>query len=81
MSKKPKKKPTPLEFDIAHAIPLPEAAALADVTDTWMRKLVDKGTVLGVRIGKNYLVDRRSASAYTRSPHLGRPRKDQSDDR
>ena len=74
MSKKPKAKPAPA-FDLAHAIPLVEAAALADVTDTWMRRLVEAGTVIGTRIGKHYLVDRRSAAAYTRNPNRGRPRK------
>jgi hypothetical protein len=73
MSKKTRKSAP--AFDLENAIPLPEAAKLADVTEVWMRKLVAQGTVRGLKIGKNYLVDRRSAAAYTRTPGMGRPRK------
>lgn len=70
MAKKPKK---PV-MDLAKAISLPEAAKLADVTEFWMRKLVQTGKVLGVKIGRNYLVDRDSAKAFDRHPSAGRPR-------
>ena len=61
-------------MDLANAISLPEAAKLADVTEFWMRKLVQTGKVLGVKIGRNYLVDRDSAKAFDRHPSAGRPR-------
>ncbi len=61
-------------MDLANAVSLPEAAKLADVTDFWMRQLVQSGRVLGVKIGRNYLVDRDSAKAFDRHPSAGRPR-------
>jgi hypothetical protein len=75
--KKKKKKATALKtmrVGIDNAIPLPEAAALADVTDTWMRRLVTQGVVVGLKIGRSYIVDRESALAYKRTPNMGRPR-------
>jgi hypothetical protein len=62
-------KPTPTDW-----IPLPEAADLADVTDRWMRTLVKNGRVLGLQVGRNYIVSRASAAAYVRSETEGRPR-------
>jgi len=73
MAKK-QKQPKPPVMDLANAISLPEAAKLADVTEFWMRKLVQTGKVLGVKIGRNYLVDRDSAKAFDRHPSAGRPR-------
>lgn len=61
-------------MDLANAISLPEAAKLADVTEFWMRNLVQSGKVLGIKIGRNYLVDRDSAKAFDRHPSAGRPR-------
>jgi hypothetical protein len=55
-------------------IPLPEAALLADVTDRWMRSLVQGGRVVGLKVGRNYIVSRASAAAYVRSETEGRPR-------
>jgi hypothetical protein len=55
-------------------IPLPEAARLADVTDRWMRTLVQNGRVVGLQVGRNYIVSRASAAAYVRSETEGRPR-------
>lgn len=55
-------------------VSLPEAARLADVTERWMRQLVADGKVIGVRVGRNYLVLRESAAKFTRSPDEGRPR-------
>jgi excisionase family DNA binding protein len=55
-------------------MPLPEAAELAGVTEQWMRRLVNSGRVRGVRIGRNYLVDRSAAAEFERHPYLGRPR-------
>jgi hypothetical protein len=73
MSKKTKKAKVPV-MDLANAVSLPEAAKLADVTEFWMRKLVQSGKVLGVKIGRNYLVDAGSAKAFDRHPSAGRPR-------
>lgn len=73
MAKKTKKQPVPV-MDLANAVSLPEAAQLANVTDFWMRQLVQSGKVLGVKIGRNYLVDRDSAKAFDRHPSAGRPR-------
>jgi hypothetical protein len=53
---------------------LPEAALLADVTDRWMRSLVKGGRVVGLKVGRNYIVSRASAAAYVRSETEGRPR-------
>lgn len=55
-------------------VSLPEAAKLADVTERWMRQLVADGKVIGVRVGRNYLVLRESAEKFKRTPTEGRPR-------
>jgi hypothetical protein len=55
-------------------ITLPAAARLADVTERWMRSLVQAGRVVGVKVGRNYIVSRASAAAYVRSETEGRPR-------
>lgn len=55
-------------------ISLPEAAALANVTDRWMRTLVEEGKVIGKKVGRNYIVSRKSAAAFVRSETEGRPR-------
>jgi hypothetical protein len=56
-------------------ISLPAAAQLADVSDKWMRCLVEKGRVKGRKVGRNYVVSRASAAAYVRTENQGRPRK------
>lgn len=55
-------------------IPLPEAARLADVSERWMRSLVDAGKVVGMKVGRNYIVSRKSAASFVRSEAEGRPR-------
>jgi hypothetical protein len=62
------------DFSLDNAIPLPEAAALADVSDRWMRHLVQTGLVPGRRIGRNWLVDGVAAAQFKRHPSMGRPR-------
>jgi hypothetical protein len=57
-------------------ISLPEAARLADVTERWMRQLVQSGRVVGMKVGRNYIVSRASAAAYVRSETEGRPRRE-----
>ena len=56
-------------------ISLPEAARLADVTERWMRQLVQSGRDVGMKVGRNYIVSRASAAAYVRSETEGRPRR------
>jgi hypothetical protein len=55
-------------------IPLPEAARLADVSERYLRTLVNAGTVVGMKVGRNYIVSRKSAAAFVRSQTEGRPR-------
>jgi len=55
-------------------IPLPEAARLADVSERYMRSLVNAGRVVGMKVGRNYIVSRKSAAAFVRSETEGRPR-------
>lgn len=64
------------EIDFSRYMPLPEAAALAGVTERWMRFLVTAGTVKGTRIGKFWIVDKSSAQKFKRHPTAGRPRKE-----
>jgi hypothetical protein len=73
MAKKRLKAKRPV-MNMADAVSLPEAAKLADVSEFWMRKLVQDGKVLGVKVGRNYLVDSNSAKAFDRHPSAGRPR-------
>lgn len=61
-------------FNIDHAIPLPAAAALADVSERWMRHLVQTGQIPGRQIGRNWLVDGVVAAQFKRHPSMGRPR-------
>jgi hypothetical protein len=69
---KPARKPPTLDLD--ECITLPEAAAIADVSDRHMRTLVERGLVTGKKLGRNYLVSAASARAFQRSQTMGRPR-------
>jgi hypothetical protein len=71
---KPRRQEVPAPIDLSQFISLPEAARMADVADTWMRRLVREGKVAGVKIGRNYLVNKSSAAAFQRHPTAGRPR-------
>jgi excisionase family DNA binding protein len=55
-------------------ISLPEAAKLANVTERWMRTLIEQGKVNGAKVGRNWIVSRKSAAAFVRSETMGRPR-------
>ena len=55
-------------------LPLPAAAALADVTEQWLRQLVKSGRVPGQRIGRSWVVPRSAAENFRRHPTMGRPR-------
>ena len=68
--------------DVAPAAPispddllsLPAAAAIADVTEQWLRKLVAAGKVRGFRVGGRWLVQRAAVETFRRHPTAGRPR-------
>ena len=60
---------------IRNPVSLPEAARLADISDRYMRTLIDSGLVRGEKVGRNYIVDPTSAAAFVRHPTAGRPRK------
>lgn len=55
-------------------VSLPEAAALANVSERHMRLLVNAGTVMATKVGRNWIVSRVSAVGFQRHPTLGRPR-------
>ncbi len=57
-------------------VSVPKAAKLAKVSEKWMRQLIIDGKVKGMKVGRNYLVDRKSAIAFDRHPTAGRPRGD-----
>lgn len=61
-------------IDLDGMITLPQAAKLVDVCETYMRVLIKKGKVRGVKFGRNYLVDKKSALAFQRIPGAGRPK-------
>lgn len=63
-----------MKLDHQDWVPLPEAAALADVSERYMRSLVNAGKVAGMKVGRNYIVSRKSAAAFVRSETEGRPR-------
>lgn len=51
-----------------------EAAALADVSEQWLRRLVASGKLAGYRVGKSYVVSAAAAARFRRHPTAGRPR-------
>ena len=51
-----------------------EAAALADVSEQWIRKLITAGKLAGFRVGKSYMVSAAAAARFKRHPTAGRPR-------
>lgn len=55
-------------------IGLVQAAALADVTEQWMRKMVKAGRIRGRKAGRNWQVCRGDAEFFARHPTAGRPR-------
>ena len=60
---------------IEDMIPAGEAAALADVSEFWIRSLVKSGKVTGRQIGRYWFVSRTSILAFQRHPSCGRPRR------
>lgn len=55
-------------------IGLVAAAALADVTEQWLRQLVKSGKVRGRKAGRNWQVARCDVEYFARHPSAGRPR-------
>lgn len=55
-------------------IGLVAAAALADVTEQWLRQLVKSGKVRGRKVGRNWIVARCDVEFFARHPTAGRPR-------
>lgn len=80
MAKKTKKKARakrralPAAGGLERFCSLPEAAKIAGIHEVHLRRLIGAGTVVGVKVGRNYLVDRESAAAFQRHPYLGRPK-------
>jgi hypothetical protein len=62
------------DLNLSECVSLPAAARLADVSERHMRLLVEAGKVLGVKLGRNWLVSVSSAAAFSRHPSMGRPR-------
>ena len=55
-------------------VTLPEAARLLDFAEPYVRLLVRTGRIEGFKFGRNYLVNKRSAPAFEKSPGCGRPK-------
>lgn len=55
-------------------LPLVQAAALADITEQWLRMLVKAGKIRGRKAGRNWLVARVDVEYFARHPSAGRPR-------
>jgi excisionase family DNA binding protein len=69
-----KKKRKMMPIDLEEMITLPEAAKLLDFAEPYVRQLVRKGRIAGFKFGRNYLVNKRSALAFEKSPGCGRPK-------
>jgi len=54
---------------------VPEAAALAGVSDEYMRQLVARGKVRGEKVGNVWLVFKEDAAKFVRIPGMGRPKR------
>lgn len=55
-------------------LPLPAAAAVADITEQWLRKLVKAGRIRHRRTGRRWLVSAADVQFFSRHPTAGRPR-------
>ena len=60
---------------IEDMIPASEAAALADVSEFWIRSLVKSGRITGRQIGRFWFVSKTSILSFQRDPSRGRPRR------
>jgi hypothetical protein len=55
-------------------LPLPAAAAAADITEQWLRKLVKAGRIRHRRVGRCWKVSAADVAFFARHPTAGRPR-------
>ena len=51
-----------------------EAAALAGVSDKWIRRLAESGKIPARRVGRTWVVSAAAAARFQRHPTAGRPR-------
>lgn len=63
-----------MPIDLEEMITLPEAANLIGLDQTYVRRLVVAGRIAGLKFGRNYLVNRKSALSFKKTPGHGRPR-------
>lgn len=66
----------PAGDDSSEFLPLVQAAAVADVTEQWLRQLVKAGRIAGRKAGRNWLVRRVDVEFFRRHPTAGRPRRE-----
>jgi hypothetical protein len=66
----------PADDAAADWMPLVQAAAVADVTEQWLRLLVKSGKVRGRKVGRNWQVSGADVTFFTRHPTMGRPRRE-----
>jgi excisionase family DNA binding protein len=62
------------KINLEEMITLPEAAKLIDLNPTYVRRLILAGRIVGFKFGRNYLVNRKSALSFKKTPGCGRPR-------
>ena len=60
--------------DVTDWTGLVAAAAVADVTEQWLRLLVKAGKVRGRKVGRNWQVSMADVTYFQRHPTMGRPR-------
>lgn len=62
------------KINLEEMVTLPEAAKLLDFAEPYVRRLVKAGRISGFKFGRNYLINKRSALAFQKSPGRGRPK-------
>ncbi len=60
--------------DLGEWISVAQAAQMVNVSNFWMRTLVQNGKIEGWKIGSSYVVKKESAKEFERHPSAGRPR-------
>lgn len=55
-------------------LPVPAAAAAADITEQWLRQLIKAGRVRGRREGRRWFAAAADVEFFARHPSAGRPR-------
>lgn len=60
----------------ADLVPLVTAAAVADITEQWLRQLVKSGRIRGQRRGRRWFVSAADVEFFQRHPTAGRPRRE-----